>query len=409
MFLGWRPDLHLHAETSGKNAIVGTAAADLDRAVADLVHSAFGHAGQKCSAASLAIVEASVYDDERFLRQLADAAASLRPGPAWAATTTIGPLIRPPEGPLAEALTHLGPTERWLLEPQVEAGNPRLWSPGIKLGVAPGSPFHLTECFGPVLGVMRAADLDEAIAWQNQPAYGLTAGLHSLDPAEIIPWLDRVEAGNLYVNRHITGAIVRRQPFGGWKRSVVGPGAKAGGPHYVGSLGRWSATWDGDPAGFGAAVARAAATHLAPSDPSGLASEANVLRYRPLHRVLVRVGAGVGDADVALTAAAGEALGVAVTVSGAGGGAGEADDAFLARAVAPGWDKVRLLGDVPGPMVLGLYDAGAWVDRTPPVGDPRREMLAWVREQAVSVSLHRHGNLTGRYAGVVDALMKPAP
>ena len=85
---------------------------------------------------------------------------------------------------------------------------------------------------------MRAPDLDEAIDWQNQPAYGLTAGLHALDPAEIAWWRDRVEAGNLYVNRGITGAIVQRQPFGGWKRSVVGPGAKAGGPNYVASLRR---------------------------------------------------------------------------------------------------------------------------------------------------------------------------
>ena len=107
-FLGWRPDLALHAETSGKNAMVITATADLDEAIADLVHSAFGHAGQKCSAASLAIVEASVHDDPRFLRRLADAVRSLRVGPAWDLATSMGPLIRPPEGPLLDAFTRLG-------------------------------------------------------------------------------------------------------------------------------------------------------------------------------------------------------------------------------------------------------------------------------------------------------------
>ncbi len=176
MFWDWRPRLALHAETSGKNAMVITATADLDEAIADLVHSAFGHAGQKCSAASLAIVEAPVYDDSRFLRRLADAVRSLVVGPAWDLATSMGPLIRPPQDPLLDAFTRLGPGERWLVRPAPLDEHRYLWSPGVKAGVAPGSPFHLTECFGPVLGIMRAADLDEAIRWQNQPAYGLTAG-----------------------------------------------------------------------------------------------------------------------------------------------------------------------------------------------------------------------------------------
>ena len=100
----------------------------------------------------------------------------------------------------------------------------------MRLGVQPGSWFHQTECFGPVLGVMRADDLDHAVELQNAVPYGLTGGLHSLDEAEIDRWLARVEVGNAYVNRHTTGAIVRRQPFGGWKRSSVGRGAKTGGP-----------------------------------------------------------------------------------------------------------------------------------------------------------------------------------
>ncbi|HLH46201.1 MAG TPA: bifunctional proline dehydrogenase/L-glutamate gamma-semialdehyde dehydrogenase, partial [Acidimicrobiales bacterium] len=410
MFLGWRPDLPLHAETSGKNAIVVTAAADLDAAVADLVRSAFGHAGQKCSAASLAIVEASVHDDPRFLRQLADAARTLRPGPAWEPTTTMGPLIRPPQPPLSDALQHLAPGESWLVPPHADPANPHLWSPAIKLGVAPGSAFHLTECFGPVLGVMRAADLDEAIRWQNQPAFGLTAGLHSLDPGEIRRWADAVEAGNLYVNRHITGAIVRRQPFGGWKRSVVGAGHKAGGPHYVASLGRWSGDWAGTADEFGAALAAALASDLAPADPSGLASEANVLRYRPLGRVLVRVAADVPDAEVERARAAARAVGAVLDVSSERTRAGavvEEEAAVLQRIRSGGpgrWDKVRFLGPVGDELRLGAHDAGVWVDDAAVVADPRIEVLRWVREQAVSVTLHRHGNLTGRYDEVVSSL-----
>ena len=133
-----------------------TAAADLDDAIRDVVRSAFGHAGQKCSAASLAIVEASVHDDLRFQARLADAVRSLRVGPATDLATDVGPLIRPPAGALLRQLTHLDPGERWLVEPSQVGENPRLWRPGVKLGVRPGSELHLTECFGPVLGILRA-------------------------------------------------------------------------------------------------------------------------------------------------------------------------------------------------------------------------------------------------------------
>ncbi len=230
MFLGWRPSLEIHGETSGKNALVITAAADLDDAIRDLVHSAFSHAGQKCSAASLAIVESSVYDDRHFRRRLADAVASLRVGPASDLATDVAPLIRPAAGPLLRALTELGPGEKWLVTPRRDSLNPNLWSPGVKIGVSAGSEFHLTECFGPVLGVMRARDLNHALGLENSTGYGLTGGIHSLDSQEVAQWCAGVEVGNAYVNRVTTGAIVRRQPFGGWKRSVVGSSAKTGGP-----------------------------------------------------------------------------------------------------------------------------------------------------------------------------------
>jgi RHH-type proline utilization regulon transcriptional repressor/proline dehydrogenase/delta 1-pyrroline-5-carboxylate dehydrogenase len=248
-FLAWRPDLQLFAETSGKNAIIVTALADRDQAIRDLVRSAFGHQGQKCSAASLAICEAEVYDDAVFRRQLRDAAASLDAGSAWELSSRITPLTQPPGEALRRALTTLDPGEEWLLEPRRAGEHPHLWSPGIKLGVRPGSFFHVTECFGPVLGLMRAQDLDEAIALANGTPYGLTSGIQSLDDREIARWLDRIEAGTVYVNRPITGAMVGRQPFGGWKASSVGPGAKVGGPNYVLQLARWRASANFSPIG----------------------------------------------------------------------------------------------------------------------------------------------------------------
>ena len=118
LFLGWRPDLRLLAETSGKNALVISQTADVDLALRDLVRSAFGHAGQKCSAASLAIVEAPLYDDPTFRRRLADAVRSLRVGPATDLATMVGPVITAPSGPLARALTTLDDGESWLVEPR---------------------------------------------------------------------------------------------------------------------------------------------------------------------------------------------------------------------------------------------------------------------------------------------------
>ena len=188
LFLGWRPDLPLFAETSGKNAIIVTALADRDQAIRDLVRSAFGHNGQKCSAASLAICEAEVYDDADFRRQLRDAAASLAVGSAWELASRVTPLTQPPGAALRRALTVLDPGEEWLLEPRASADNPRLWSPGIKLGRAAGLFFHRTECFGPVLGLMRADTLDQAIELANAQPFGLTSGIQTLDDREIARW-----------------------------------------------------------------------------------------------------------------------------------------------------------------------------------------------------------------------------
>ena len=114
----------------------------------------------------------------------------------------MGPVIAEPGEKLHRALTRLDPGEQWLLEPRQLDDTGRLWRPGIRTGVAPGSFFHRTECFGPVLGLMEAADLQEAIELQNAVEYGLTAGLHSLDPDEVSTWVELVAAGNLYVSLH---------------------------------------------------------------------------------------------------------------------------------------------------------------------------------------------------------------
>ena len=408
LFLDWKPALDLHAETSGKNAIVITAAADVDDALRDLVRSAFGHAGQKCSAASLAIVEAPLYDRASFQARLADCVQTLRVGAASDPSTQVGPLIRPPSDALARALGRLDDGEEWLVEPR-RRGSAHLWSPGVKLGVRRGSFFHRTECFGPVLGVMRADDLDHAIALQNDVAFGLTGGIFSLDPDEVDHWLERVEVGNAYVNRPITGAIVSRQPFGGWKGSSVGPGAKAGGPNYVAMLGRWTRH---EPVDLARVVSSATVCWRelrAGVDPTGLRAEQNLFRLRPLAGpIAVRIGDGVPAGDAAIARAVADVVGAevewscaaardaaddVVAVDGVVDGVVESDDAFAARVAARPPAKVRVLGAHDEALLRVLHRLGLWVDATPVVADGALEVLRWAREQSVSRTTHRHGNV----------------
>lgn len=390
LFLDWQPTLDLAAETSGKNAVVITAAADLDQAIKDLVRSAFGHAGQKCSAASLAIVEAGVYDDPGFHARLADAVASLVVGDATDPRTTMGPLITPPRGALRRALTELDTGESWTVEPRELA--PDRWTPGVRRDVAPGSWFHLTECFGPVLGVMRARDLDEAIAWQNAPAYGLTGGIESLDEREIAHWLRHVQVGNAYINRPITGAIVRRQPFGGWKASNVGGGGKPGGPHHLSSYGTWTT---GSVATARASYARAWDERFGrATDTTGLACESNDLRYRPVDRVIARVTAE-DDPAVELLAAAAGSCSVPLDVSSV---AREDDRALAARlSGSTGQTRLRLLTDASPDLLRRAHETGVVVDRAPVTSIGDLELPHWLKEQAVSQSRHRYGRLLQRH------------
>ncbi|HND53989.1 MAG TPA: proline dehydrogenase family protein, partial [Pirellulaceae bacterium] len=234
--LAAKPTLRLLAETGGKNATIITALSDRELAIKHVIHSAFSHSGQKCSATSLLLLEAEIYDDPAFKHVLCDAVRSLRVGPADDLAARVGPLIRPPSGDLEVALKTLEPGETWAVMPRQIGDNPRVWSPGVKYGVTPGSFTHRTELFGPVLGVMRFETLDEAIQIVNATGYGLTSGLHSLDDREQRKWRESIRAGNLYVNRGTTGAIVLRQPFGGLGLSSMGPGMKAGGPNYVAQL-----------------------------------------------------------------------------------------------------------------------------------------------------------------------------
>lgn len=390
MFQQWRPTLPLFAETSGKNAIVITAQADRELAIRDLVKSAFSHSGQKCSAASLAIVEAEVYDSPDFRRQLRDAAASLHVGEASDPRSIVTPTVQTPGEALRRALTTLDEGEEWLLEPCRIGNNACAWSPGIKCGVSPGSWFHQTECFGPVLGVMRAQNLEQAIEWQNATRFGLTAGLHSLDPREIALWREKVQAGNLYINRPIIGAIVQRQPFGGWKASSIGPGAKAGGPNYVFNFCHLND--DGSDVDFRQSYRDAWENYFSRNhDPSGLESESNVLRYRPSRGVILRIS----QKEETTLERARLAAGLTGTPLHLSLMEEESDKQFLER--LPRLAHVaEFLRTVEVPQEALLRAAFAvdlnWIN-APFTASGRIELRYWLREQAISQAMHRYGQI----------------
>ncbi|MEC5192221.1 MULTISPECIES: proline dehydrogenase family protein [unclassified Arthrobacter] len=438
LFRSFRKDLPLLAETSGKNAIIVTPSADLDLAAKDVAYSAFGHAGQKCSAASLVILVGSVATSRRFHNQLIDAVTSLKVGYPEDPASQMGPIIEPASGKLLNALTTLGESEHWAVEPRKLDATGKLWSPGVRYGVRRSSYFHLTEFFGPVLGVMTAETLEDAIAIQNQIEYGLTSGLHSLNPDEVGLWLDTVEAGNLYVNRGITGAIVRRQPFGGWKKSAVGAGTKAGGPNYLVGLGDWvgkpAAAAGSSPAesahpGIGRLVQAArgvlaageleslqralASDALAwadefgtAKDVSGLSAERNIFRYRPLP-VSVRLSDGEPLAHLVRTVAAGILAGSVLTVSTAVelpaqlrtvlSGLGvdvtvQHDGDWLAAAGSLTVPRVRLIGGSARELAEatgGRPDLAIYFHPVTEAG--RLELLTFLHEQAISITAHRFG------------------
>lgn len=386
-FQSWRPSLPLLAETSGKNALIITAQADRELAIKDLVRSAFGHSGQKCSAASLAIIEAEVYDDPIFRRQLRDAVASLHAGPATDRSSVVTPLVIEPKDDLLRALTSLEPGEQWLLEPHKLSSDNRQWTPGIRLGVKPGSWFHQTECFGPVLGLMRASSLHEALQWQNEVEYGLTAGIHSLDPEEVAWWQEHVQAGNLYVNRPITGAIVQRQPFGGWKKSCIGPGAKAGGPNYVKSFYRLR-----DSEAAAVDYEQVWNDHFSVEhDPAGLRCESNKFRYRPCRGVILRLD--VEDKELIERAKlAAEVTKATLVISLA---SQESDAVFITRLPRLAMDAEFLRTvTVPSDAILSAaYALGLnWI-QSPLLASGRMELCHWVREQSISETRHRYGQL----------------
>ena len=217
------------AEMGGKNGIIIDESADLDQAVVGAVQSAFGYSGQKCSACSRVIVVESIYDT--FINRFVEATKSLNVGEAELPGTQVGPVIDDKSQSRIREYIEKGKAEAEIALEMSAPENGYFIGPVIFGNVPADGIIAQQEIFGPVVAVIKVKDFQEALKVANGTNYALTGGIYSRTPSHIEQAQEEFEVGNLYINRTITGAIVSRQPFGGFKLSGVG--SKAGGPDYL--------------------------------------------------------------------------------------------------------------------------------------------------------------------------------
>ncbi|MDR3366418.1 MAG: bifunctional proline dehydrogenase/L-glutamate gamma-semialdehyde dehydrogenase [Prevotellaceae bacterium] len=428
------PRTPLSAETGGKNAIIITANADQDHAILNAVSSAFGNAGQKCSACSLLLVDKKTYHDETFKLKLKDAVSSLRAGSVWDTMSYVGPMIDNRNEKLQRAVAQLEEGEWWLVAPEFVDEKKYILKPSVKWGVKPASYTFQTELFAPLLAVVCIDDLEQGIAYANSSEYGLTAGLQSLNEAEQTLWKNSIEAGNLYINRGITGAIVRRQPFGGMKRSAFGGGIKAGGPSYT------SCFVDFTEAELPKAASTAALSNLLADekdknrlsfaqesyqaawdaefsqekDVCRIYGEENIFRYLPLKSIGFRVQERDSLTDILLVLTAASIAQTPLFVSISEGNKNREAVEQAAAALSPSrikvvvQDKQAFVGEMDSYERLratspNLSDAiyqkaaklGKHIAAGKPLAEGRLELLHYLKEQSIAYEYHRYGSIFG--------------
>ena len=399
------PATPLSAETGGKNTIILTASGDRDHAILNIVSSAFGNAGQKCSACSLLLVERSVYEDESFRSKLIDAATSLKVGSVWNSGNIVGPMITNKNDKLLQAF-NLEPGESWLIPPRFIDEKEYILAPTIKWGVKPENFSFGTELFGPLLSVACIENLQEGIKLVNSLDYGLTSGLQSLDEKEQKLWKNSIEAGNLYINRGITGAIVNRQPFGGMKLSAFGGGIKAGGPNYCTCFVEIADKPDSR-TDYKQSYAKAYQEEFSKArDVNKLYGEQNVFRYLPLKNMILRLFPENRDEEAMMIAYACRTCGVPLTISfdpkddrsATFAGLGctlrkETLEEFLK--VMPDYERIRTCSaNIPRIMYERAAETNKYIATTPPVKQGRVELIHYIKEQSISFEYHRYGSIS---------------
>jgi len=294
-------------------------------------------------------------------------------------------LISPVNKNLSKVIEELDQGEEWLVEPK-QLESVYTWSPGVKINVRPGSWTHQNEWFGPVLGVMKAKDLKQAIDWQNSVEYGLTAGIQSLNEKECEYWIENVEAGNLYVNRTTTGAVVNRHPFGGWKKSSFGPTAKAGGDHYVSMFRKYKLVENLETLRYEFKRTWEEVGNKA-IKLGDMKSERNFKRYIPYKNILVVTDDDFSKELTSLIFWIAGLLKINIEIVSIDLLLGEDSTLDITT-----FEKIRWLStnkEIP----THIFNSGATVDERGMTQNGSQELLCWVKEQSISITNHRYGNI----------------
>lgn len=425
------PQCPISAETGGKNAMILTSSCDRDHAIQNILTSAFSNAGQKCSACSLLVLDKDIYNDTVFKEKLKDAVLSLHAGTAWDPANIVGPMVTNKNDKLLKAF-ELEAGEEWLVEPVFADEKQYVLKPTVKWGVKSGSYTFKTELFAPLLAVVCMDNLEHGIQLVNSSEYGLTSGLQSLDEREHAMWTEKIQAGNLYINRGITGAIVSRQPFGGMKRSAFGAGIKAGGPNYALSfvnikekeeqlstiIARELNVLITDKIiDYEEATRLSKAMHsfqhacdnefLLEKDIHNIHGERNILRYLPVQKMVLRIYPDDKPVDIMLVLSAAAVLEVPLVVSSASLFSFaeklktihpdvelkyETDQTFIRNLSR--YERVRTCSaDIPETLYREAASAGIFIANAKPVVEGRIELLHYLREQSISYEYHRYGNI----------------
>ena len=397
------PRKPLSAETGGKNVMILSAKGDRDHAIMNACRSAFGNAGQKCSACSILLVERSVYDNPEFKEKLKDCASSLKVGGVWNAGNIVGPMITNENDKLERAF-QLDPGEEWLIAPEFLDEKKYILKPTIKLGVKPDSYTFRTELFAPLLAVTPFDTLEQAVDIVNSLDYGLTSGLQSLDEEEQKYWKQNIKAGNLYINRGITGAIVNRQPFGGMKLSAFGPGLKAGGPNYCNQFMEITDKKDSktDYRKSYAEWYEKEFKHARNIQPK-IRGEQNVFRYLPLEGGMVlRLFGDETPEQVDMVRLAAKTVGTPLTISLSADNPLkdkingkdviiQSLDDFLKS--MKNYERIRTISkEVPDEVFEEAAKLDKYIAQSPPVKNGRIELAHYIKEQSIANEYHRYGS-----------------
>jgi len=426
------PRTPLSAETGGKNAIILTGNGDQDHAILNIVSSAFSNAGQKCSACSLLLLDKKTYNDENFKSKLKDAVTSMRTGSVWDTMNMVGPMITNDNDKLLHAIENLEEGESWLVAPEFLDEKKYILKPTVKWGVKPASFTFRNELFAPLLSVVCIDDLEQGIEFANSSEYGLTAGLQSLDEEEQLLWKNSIEAGNLYINRGITGAIVNRQPFGGMKRSAFGGGIKAGGPNYVSCFVEFAenevpatsvrsqlsdlvdADKDKNRLNYAAeSYKNAWGTEFSlERDVNHIYGEENIFRYLPLKSIGLRVQENDNLCDILLILSAVTTAKTPLTVSISGSDSKlqaiekaaltllgivikmQDEDRFVEE--MDNYERIRICSPAASDAIyLKAAKLGKHIANNKPLVEGRLEMLHYLKEQSIAYEYHRYGSIFG--------------